>query len=346
MRAVMAEQYGGPEVLHLTEVTEPRPGPGEVTVRVEAAAVGLIDVLFRRDGLNGLVGVPFIPGIEVAGRIAEVGLGVGGWVPGQRVVTMSRPGTAGYAEVVVVPVNVVLPLGPEDGIQAETAVATVPNTVTALAALGEAARLRAGERVLVLGATGGLAGVFPAVAHMLGAGEVVGAVSRAASIQDARALGYDDVVLIENLSGSQAWFDVVVDPIGGPLRATALSLLRPLGRLMAVGNASDADQLMVGTTDIWLNNVGVVGLNIAALIEAEPERVQALAARAVELVRSGEVLVPVEAVPLHAAADAHRRLENREVRGRIVLTPSPIAGVIDGAPAAAPGSRAGTRSSP
>jgi NADPH2:quinone reductase len=252
-----------------------------------------------------------------------VGAGVVGLVPGQPVVTMSRPGTAGYAEVVVVPVDVVLPLGEDEAtIDAGRAVATVPNTVTALAALGEAARLRPGEQVLVLGATGGLASVFPAVARASGAGRVVGAVSRAASVQDARDLGYDDVILAEDLSGSGDRFDVIVDPVGGTLRAAALGLLRPLGRLVAVGNASDAEQVMVGTTDIWLSNIGVVGLNIAALIEAEPERARTLAARAVELVRSGEVAVAVDAVPLQAAAEAHRRLENREVRGRIVLTPA------------------------
>lgn len=322
MRAIVVEQYGGPEALRLTDVTAPTPGGDQVSIAVQAAAVGLIDVLFRRDGLGGLVSVPFIPGIEVAGRILEVGDDVEGLTPGQPVVTLSRPGTSGYAEIVVVPASVVLPLDDDSGpIAPNTAVAGIPNVVTALAALDDAARLRAEDEVLVLGATGGLASVFPSVAKALGAGRVTGAVSRAGSVERALALGYDDVLLTDELPHTAARFDVIVDPVGGASRVAALGLLQPLGRLVAVGNASDAEQVLVGTNDLWLSNTGVVGLNIAALLEARPQRVRSLAARAIDLVRAGAVIVPVESLPLEQAAEAHRRLESREAVGRIVLTP-------------------------
>ncbi|MFF1572310.1 zinc-binding alcohol dehydrogenase family protein [Leifsonia sp. NPDC058292] len=295
-----------------------------MSIAVQAAAVGLIDVLFRRDGLGGLVPVPFIPGIEVAGRIVGVGEDVEGLVPGQPVVTLSRPGTSGYAEIAVVPASIVLPLDGEgvEPIAPAIAVATLPNVITALAALDSAARLRAEDEVLVLGATGGLASVFPSVAKALGAGKVTGVVTRPGSVEQAVSLGYDEVLLTDQLSSETARFDVVVDPVGGATRVVALGMLRPLGRLVAVGNASDSEQVLVGTNDLWLSSTGVVGLNIAALLEATPERMRPLAARAVELVRSGSVSVPVESLPLEAAGEAHRRLESREASGKIVLTPS------------------------
>jgi NADPH2:quinone reductase len=322
MRAVVVEEFGGPEVLRLSDVEVPRPGPDEVTVDVDAAAVGLIDVLFRRDGLGGLMSPPFIPGIEVAGRVRETGTNIAGLRSGQPVVTLSQPGTAGYAEVACVPATLVIPLGNVDEqlLASAAAVAAVPNVVTALVALSDAARMAPGEDVLVHGATGGLGSVFPGVARALGAGRVVGSVSRADKIDQGRALGYDEMLLTNDLPASGS-FHVVVDPVGGALRGQSLRLLRPLGRVVVVGNASGAEDVAIGANDLWLNSTAVVGLSIAGVLAAEPARAAALAGRAVELIRDGAVSVPYEVLPLDAAADAHRRLEARSVIGKLVLAP-------------------------
>lgn len=324
MRAVVVQQFGGPEVLRISDVEIPQPARGEVTVDVDAAAVGLIDVLFRRDGLGGLIAPPFIPGIEVAGRVRETGDNVTGLIPGQPVVTLSRPGTCGYAEVACVPASLVIPLGNADDqlLEPAAAVAAVPNVVTALAALSDAAQMAPGDDVLVHGATGGLASVFPGVARALGAGRVVGVVSRTDNLDRARALGYDEVLLTDDLQASPASFHVVVDPVGGALRTESLRLLRPLGRVVVVGNASGAEDVTIGANDLWLNSTGVVGLSIGGLLAAEPGRGAVLGARAVELVRDHTVVVPYDVLPLDAAPDAHRRLEARSVTGKLVLDPN------------------------
>lgn len=324
MHAVVVEQFGGPEVLRLCDVPIPQPGPGEVSIDVAAAAVGLIDVLFRRDGLGGLVSPPFIPGIEVAGRVREVGDQVTGLRSGQPVVTLSRPGTAGYADVACSPAHLVIPLGSahDQSIEPPAAVAAVPNVVTALAALADAARMAPGEDVLVHGATGGLASVFPGVARALGAGRVVGVVSRADNLDKAEALGYDEVLLTDDLPASRASFHVVVDAVGGTLRTESLRLLRPLGRVVVVGNASGAQDVNIAANDLWLNSTGVAGLSIAGLLAAEPGRTAALATRAIQLIRDATVTVPYTVLPLHAAAAAHRRLEARSVTGKLVLAPN------------------------
>ncbi|HWD63094.1 MAG TPA: zinc-binding dehydrogenase [Humibacter sp.] len=327
MRAIVVNEFGGPEVLRLDEIATPWPAEGEVTIDVEAAAVGLIDVLFRRDGLRGVLSLPFVPGIEVAGRVREIGEGVQGLNVGQRVVTLSNPGTAGYAEVAAVPASLVVPLdgtGEESAVgpvSAAAAVGNVPNLVTALAVLEDAVRMRPGDDVLVLGASGGLGGVFAGVARALGAASVTGVVSRASRIPDAQARGFDEVVTVDQLTGLDAHFHVVVDPVGGAARTAALALLRPLGRMAVVGNASDEDQVLVGTNDLWIGNTGIIGLNIAALLSAEPERAAPLASRALNLLQRSDIAQPVETLPLEHAAESHRRLESRSVHGRLALTP-------------------------
>lgn len=324
MRAMVVKEYGGPEVLRLAEVDDPRPAAGEVMIAVEAAAVGLIDVLFRRDGLDGLVQPPFIPGIEVAGRVTEIGPGVLGLVPGQPVVTLSAPGTSGYAEFAAVTAERVIPLGApgDESIEPALAVAAVPNLVTALAALDHAVHLQPDEDMLVFGATGGLASVFPLVAKSLRAGTITGVVSNAGNVERAQGYGYDRVVLADDVETiDTARFDVIVDPVGGPHRESALSLLRPLGRLLIVGNASGREQAMVGTNDLWLGNAGVIGVNIAGLLSAEPRRTHELAARALALIEQARLRLPFEVMPLSDAAEAHRRLEERTTTGRLILRP-------------------------
>ncbi|WP_026939948.1 quinone oxidoreductase family protein [Humibacter albus] len=323
MRAIVVTEFGGPDVLSLTEVETPRPAHGEVTIDVEAAAVGRIDVLFRRDGLNGLLTAPFVPGIEVAGRVRELGDSVTGLTPGQRVVTLSNPGTGGYAQVAKVPASLVIPLDgiPGATVPSDIAVANVPNVVTAIAVLEDAARMQPGDDALVLGASGGLGGAFPMVAQSLGAGSVIGVVGSATSVPAAQARGFDEVLTADQVAGSNARFQVIIDPVGGPIRERALSLLRPLGRMVVVGNASGAEQLLIGTNDLWIGNAGVVGLNIAGLLAAEPERIPGLAARALDVLSNEDARLPVEVLPLAEAAEAHRRLESRSVAGRVVLAP-------------------------
>lgn len=202
-----------------------------------------------------------------------------------------------------------------------TTVANVPNLVTAVAVLEDAAGLRGGEDVLVLGASGGLGGVFPAVARALGARSVTGVVRGPASVPAARERGFDEVLTTDELAGLDQRFHVIVEPVGGAARSAALRLLRPLGRMVVVGNASDTDQVLVGTNDLWIENAGVVGLNIAGLLGAEPERVGALADRALEVLADSNAVLPHEVLPLADASQAHRRLESRSVTRRLVLAP-------------------------
>jgi NADPH:quinone reductase len=324
MRAVTITRFGAADVLTLEEVPVPEPGADQVTIDVTHAAVGLADVLMRRGELGGAP--PIIPGLEVAGAIRTLGDHVAGLTVGQPVVTLSRPTAGGYAEVTLADAAITFPLDDlAPAVDPALAVAVVPNATTALLALDEVAHLRAGESVLIHGATGALASVVGQIARELGAGRVIGTVRSADRFEDAQPAGFDTVVesadFVDALAerGLDA-VDLIVDPVGGPLRTESLKVLGPLGRLLAVGNASGAPDVAFGANQLWLSNAGVLGFNVGGLLSARPERGTAAARRALELLAAGRIACVHAALPLDRAAEAHRRLEAGGLSERIILT--------------------------
>jgi NADPH2:quinone reductase len=172
MRAAIVTHFGAPDVIEVSEIPDPIPGPGEVSIDVTHAAVGLVD-LFIRQGLykdrEGLPQPPYVPGLEVAGTVRELGDGVDGLTVGDQVVTLSGTGAeGGYAAITVVDARFAVNLA-RSGVDPALAVATVPNAATAYLALTRVAHLQSDETVLVHGALGGLASTFPGVARSLGA---------------------------------------------------------------------------------------------------------------------------------------------------------------------------------
>jgi NADPH2:quinone reductase len=327
MHAAVVTRFGDPGVFELTELPDPVPGPGQVAIDVSHAAVGLIDV-FIRQGLykdrQGLPQPPYVPGLEVAGTIRALGEGVEGLRVGEPVVTLSGTGAdGGYASVSVV--DATMTAGLEGtGVDPALAVAAVPNAATAYLALTGVAHLQPGERVLVHGALGGLASSFPGVARNLGAASVVGTVRRA-SLADARAsaLPYDDLIAGEDLAESVGGrrFDVVVDPVGGRLRTDTIQVMAPMGRMLVVGNASGDWEHTVQTNALWRGNLAVLGFGVGSYLPAHPEQASPAAQAALRAVGQGLIDIRTQILPLAEASEAHRRMEDGTVGGRILLTP-------------------------
>lgn len=210
------------------------------------------------------------------------------------------------------------------GVDPALAVAAVPNAATAYLALTEVAHLKAGERVLVHGALGGLAAAFPGVARTLGADSVVGTVRRA-SLDQGRAstLPYDEVVAGEDLieSVGERRFDVVVDPVGGQVRTDSLRVMAPLGRMLLVGNASGDWEHTVPTNSLWFGSQAMLGFSIGFYLPAHPEQARPAAQGALKAVGQGLVDIRTRILPLGEAAEAHRLVEKGSVGGRILLAP-------------------------
>ena len=325
MRAITINEFGGPQVLIETELPEPQPGPGQLTIDTTHAAVGLIDVFFRRGDLAGQAGMPqppLVPGLEAAGTVRALGAGVTGFRVGEPVVTLSQMSLGGYASVTLADVAMTVSLE-GSGVDPAQAVSALPNATTAYLALTRVAHLQEGENVLVHGVTGGLAATFPAVARSLGASHVYGTVSSQARIADTENLGLDEVFtsdrFVEGLNGRLV--DLVVDPVGGDVRTVSLDVLSLLGRILLLGHAARTPDTPLTGDDLWLRNAGMLGFTVGTYLAANPDAARPAAEKVVDLLADGELTLRVDELPLSQAAEAHRRLEAREVPGRLVLTP-------------------------
>ncbi len=327
MHAAVVTTFGPADVLELTELPDPAPGPGQVAIDVTHAAVGLIDV-YVRQGLykdqKGLPQPPYVPGLEVAGTVRALGDGVEGLRVGEPVVTLSGTGAeGGYASVAVVDAAMTVSLE-GSGVDPASAVAAVPNAATAYLALTEVAHLKAGEHVLVHGALGGLASAFPGMARTLGAAGVTGT-ARRPSLERARdsALPYDDVLASDDFADAvgDRLFDVVVDPVGGQVRTDSLRVMAPMGRMLLVGNAGGDWQHTVPTNTLWGGNLAMLGFAVGHHLPNHPEQARPAARAALEAIRQGLVPIDVQTLPLSQATEAHRRIENGAVGGRLVLAP-------------------------
>ena len=188
MKAVRFHKTGEPGVLVYEDVPDPTPKEGEVLIRIEAVGLNFADVMRRRgDDYPQPSPPPFILGAEVAGTIAAVGNGVTSLAVGTPV--LATPGAGGYAQYLCVPAATVIPL--PDGMSAVQAAALMGHGLTAALALRKAARLVAGESVLIEGAAGGVGSFAVQLAKLYGAGKVVAAASTPEKRAIAERLGAD-----------------------------------------------------------------------------------------------------------------------------------------------------------
>jgi NADPH2:quinone reductase len=324
MHAITVTQFGAPDVLTEVELPDPHPGPGQISISVTHAAVGFIDVIFRRGdhaGDDRFPAPPFVPGIEVAGFVREVGDGVDQFRAGERVMTLSLIELGGYATVALADATRTVSL---EGIDVDTAqaIATLPNAVTAHLALTYAVRIDGNDTMLVHGATGGLASVFPVVARALGARRLIGTVAGTAQIERALALGYDTVITGADfpVALEEEKVGIVVDPVGGELRKPSLDVLAPQGQLLILGHASSNPDAPMTGDDLWRRSVGATGFTVGTFLHADPSRAQPALEAVSPFVVDGTLRVPVQTLKLAQAAVAHRHLEERTNTGRLILT--------------------------
>jgi NADPH:quinone reductase-like Zn-dependent oxidoreductase len=231
MRAVVITKHGGPGVLEVQEQPDPQLGPGEVRIDVAAAGINFADVMARMGLYQDAPKTPCVVGYEVAGTILELGDGVQGLTPGQRVFAGTQFG--GYASQVVVPAGDVVAL--HEGLSFEQGAAIPVNYATAWAGLIGFGSLQPGERVLVHSAGGGVGIAATQIAKRSGA-EVYGTASPAKHERIAE-LGVDQAIdyTRDGWERGLPQFDVILDAVGGKSFRTGYDLLRPGGRLVAFG---------------------------------------------------------------------------------------------------------------
>lgn len=318
MRAVQVVRLDGPAAVEVRDVPEPSRGPDEVLVDVRAAGVNFPDVLQTRGLYQYKPDPPFTLGSEVAGVVREAPDGAS-VRPGDRVVGFSTLGA--FAEVVAVPAHLVRALPDSVGFPAG---ACLPmNYLTAEFALLRRGHLRAGQRVLVHGAAGGVGTACIQLARAEGA-HVVAVVSTPEKAEVATAAGAHDTVLVEGFRDAVTALgrvDLVVDPVGGDRFTDSLRCLAPEGRLLVIGfTAGDIPTVKVNR--LLLNNIDVVGVGWGAFVTSRPgfvgEQWDALDPH----LRSGALDPVISAtIPLDRAGEALSRIDDRTVTGKVVLEP-------------------------
>ncbi|WP_298845197.1 NADP-dependent oxidoreductase [uncultured Roseobacter sp.] len=316
MRAIIAEKNGGAEVLKVRDVPKPTPGIGEVLVRVKAAAVNPFDAQVRRGDYAAFMPTPHKMGVDVSGTVAAVGEGVDTLAVGDDVFYSTRvlSNEGGYADYHVEQARLIAKK-PADLSFVDAAALPIA-AGTAWVCLIERGRLKAGDRVLIHGASGGV-GLFAVQIGRLAGAQVV-ATGRNDAHELVRSLGadttvdYRDVDAWDQLAAcSGGGYDVILDLVGGDTIQKSLSLLASGGRIVSIVDQPDPQSLYEG----W----GVNAEIHLVFLTPDADRL----ARLGSLTARGLLKPVVErTLPLEQAGDAHRLIEAGGRQGKIVLVTS------------------------
>jgi NADPH:quinone reductase-like Zn-dependent oxidoreductase len=341
MKAALFRKHGGPEVLEVAHVPDPTPGPGEVLVRVKAAALNHLD-LWVRDGWEGLkLPLPHIGGSDIAGTVEALGPGAQAKV-GERVVVnpslscggceMCRVGedclckdyrilgehtAGGFAELVKVPAANLVRM--PDHVAFETAAAAPLASMTAWRAIVTRGRLRASETLLVIGGGGGVATYAIQIGKLCGA-RVIATTSSDDKAKRLRELGADEVVNYKTQDwGREVWSltgkrgaDLTFDSVGKATFATSVRCTARQGRIVTCGGTT-GQQFELDVRPLYWRGIDILGSTMANRRETET---------VLGLVWQGKLKPVVDRVlPLDRIREAHELLERSGQFGKVVLTP-------------------------
>jgi NADPH:quinone reductase len=322
VRAVLVPSYGPADVLQVTDVDRPSPGPGQVLVRVAVAGVNYMDV-YQRSGAVPLP-TPFVAGVEGVGTAIEVGEGVGDLTTGQRVGWL-RGGQGSYAEYVLVDAAMAVPV--PDAVPDEVAAAVLMQGVTAQYLATDTYRVQPGDTVLVHAAAGGVGQLLTQVVRLRG-GRVIGTVSTEQKAEVARAAGAEEVLRYEEVPGRVKQLTggegvaAVYDGVGGATFDASLASLRARGVLVVYGTSSGPTPPLEIPR---LNSGGSLYVTRPTVVHYTATR-EELRARTDELfgwVASGQLRVSIGGRFLLAdVARAHQDLESRRTTGKLLLFPA------------------------
>ena len=316
MRAIQMTEFGGPEVLELTELPTPEPGEDEVLIRVTRAGLNFADTHTRTNSYVQKATLPLVPGSEVTGIREDTG---------ERVVALV--GSGGYAEYATAPKELVFPIPSE--LEDGAALALIIQGTTAWHLYRTAGRVAAGESVVVHAAAGGVGSLAVQLGGALGAGRVIATASSDEKRALALRLGAEVAIdpepeglterLIEANRGQPV--DVVFDMAGGEVFAASYDALAHFGRIVVCGIASQQPN-QVSTGSLLRHSRAVVGFYLFHCLERPGMFDDALSELFARAARGELEVVVGHTYPLEHAAQAHIDLRERRTTGKLLLDPS------------------------
>jgi NADPH2:quinone reductase len=325
MKAVRIAEHGGPEVLRWGEAVKPQPREGEILVRVRASAINARDSLVRSGKYSPAKALPLIMGEEAAGTIET---DTTQFRLGEPVIVhdagMGSLRDGAWAEYVAVPMQSVRPMPRE--LTFEQAAGLASAGVTALGAL-RVLKVKSGQSLLVLGATGGVGSAAVQVAKAEGI-IVIAEVSTPAKAERLKDLGADHIVTLSDgpleqqvraLTGGRG-VDAVLDPIGGDVTGRAVAALAEFGRLAHLGSAA-GEVLSIRSSDLIRNAVKIIGFN---RFKVSPDGYAQDLHEVVQLAARGRYRTALDRTfPIEQIAEATRHFEEGRGVGKVVLTMPP-----------------------
>jgi len=328
MLAIMCRQFGSPDVLVAEQQPSPRPGKGEVVIRVSAISLSMANVLVIANNHPHPRELPFSPGGEAAGVITAVGEGVTDYKVGDTVLGQGKIGNCAEELACAASSLRRVPAGADP----KLAVAAAGSHSTSLYGLRERARTKAGELVLVLGAAGGVGLAAVELAKIMGA-EVIACASTDEKLALCKQYGADHVInyrseadfeaAIRRLckickDGGREGVDVVVDPVGGPYALAAIRTMAWDSRFLSIGYPAGVPEVPLN----WLlhNRISILGMSIRELQKRDPKAAGVIFNDVMGYLAAGRIRPHIHAsYPLARAADALNDLKDRKVLGKAVV---------------------------
>ena len=323
MKAVLCKQFGPPDSLVVEEVASPKAGMGEVVIAVKAASLNFPDVLIIQNKYQFKPPLPFSPGSELAGVVKEVGEGVKGFRPGDKVIAFTTYGA--FAEEVRTEASRLIPL--PQGMSFTEGAAFLLTYATTDHALRDRGALAAGETLLVLGAAGGVGLAAIEIGKVLGA-RVIACASSEDKLAVCRSHGADATInyssedlreRIKALTDGKG-VDVVYDPVGGPYTEPAFRSLAWRGRHLVVGFAAgEIPRLPLNLA--LLKGASLVGVFWGDFARRQPKEFAQSIRQLGQWYAEGRLKPHVsQTLPLEKAVDALKLMAARQVKGKLVLT--------------------------
>lgn len=303
----------------ITEIDRPEPGPGEVLVRIAACGLNFADLLMISGRYQDTPEAPFTLGMEVAGTVEACGAGVAGLVPGTRVAVFA--GHGGLADYGIFPAERAVPI--PDAMPFEEAAGFLVAYGTSHLALTRRARLRSGERLLVLGAAGGVGLTAVEIGARLGA-EVIACARGADRLEAARVAGARHLIDsetedIRDRTRALGGADVVYDAVGGEQFKAAMRATNPEGRILSIGFAS-GEVPSIPANHLLVKNISVIGFYWGGYMGFAPQRIADSLAELFAMYAAGGLKPHVGATfPLAQAAEALAYLKSRKGTGKVVV---------------------------
>ena len=323
MKAALCKTLDGPEAVSVEEIADPEAGAGEVVVRVRAAALNFFDTLITRGKYQTKPELPFSPGGEIAGVVESLGAGVTGVAVGDRVA--AAVGYGGAREKVVVRAESLIPVpaGVSDAVASGVSV----TFGTAIHGLKDRGRVKPGETVAVLGASGGAGQAAIEIAKLMGA-RVIACASSDEKLALCTALGADEVVnydavdlkeALKDLTGGRG-VDVVYDCVGDRYAEPAVRALAWEGRFLVVGFAAgEIPKLPLNL--LMLKGAAAIGVFWGEAVRRDPAAHRANMIEVLDWVAAGKLAPRIHGLyPLAEIREAIGVLDRREAVGKVVLT--------------------------